>query len=205
MSILQDVHNQSISMIALAKYTQQQNAVIKSDLALRAKALSPLPLVPEFRRESDVETSYSNVIATLKGKLADVPENEAVFLTLRIKHGNDVAIAYLPHIYANENFSIPVQAQWYVPHGGLIALELLASSDCTLRNAEAEILCIDAPKPTTSEGAVERNAPQARNGSASIPTTIVCAPVIVFEGSDYISLEPGSNPGWVKILLVNGE
>lgn len=205
MSILQDAHNQTISMIALAKYTQQQNAVLKSDLALRAKVLSALPLVPEFRRESDIETSYSNVIATLRGKLVDVPENEAVFLTLRIKHGNDVAIAYLPHIYANENFSIPVQAQWYVPHGALIALELLASSDCTLQNAEAEIFCIDAPKPTTGDGAVERNAPQARDGSASTPTTIVCAPVIIFEGSDYIGLEPGSQAGRVKILLVNGE
>jgi hypothetical protein len=65
-------------MIALAKYTQQHHAVLQSDLALTAKALSPLPLVPEFRRESDVETSYSNIIATLRGKLVDVPENEAI-------------------------------------------------------------------------------------------------------------------------------
>ena len=79
-------------MIALDRYTQQQKAVLESDFALTAKTLSPLPLVPEFHRESDRETSYSNVIATLRGKLVDVPENEAVFLTLRIKHGKDVAI-----------------------------------------------------------------------------------------------------------------
>ncbi len=65
-------------MIALAKYTQQHNAVLESDLALTAKALSPLPLVPEFRRESDVETSYSNIIATLRGKLAGVPNDEII-------------------------------------------------------------------------------------------------------------------------------
>jgi hypothetical protein len=67
-------------MIALAQYTQQHNAALESDLALTAKALSPLPLVPEFRRESDVETSYSNIIATLRGKLVDAPENASIML-----------------------------------------------------------------------------------------------------------------------------
>lgn len=193
-------------MLALDKYTQQHRAVLKSDLALQAGALSPLPLVPEFHRESAVETSYSNIVATLKGRLIDVPENHAVSLTLRIKHAHDVAIAYVPHIYGNENVQIPIQAQWYVPQGAAITLELIPSLGCTLQNAEVELFCIDAPKPTrTSDGTMENDMPQARSGSAGTPTTIVCAPVIIFEGSDYIDLQPGSAPGRVKIVLVSGE
>ncbi|MFY7999459.1 MAG: BatD family protein [Candidatus Kapaibacteriota bacterium] len=70
-------------MFALDRYTQQHHAVLKSDLALRAGALSPLPLVPEFHRESAVETSYSNIVATVKNGLIDVAKKTALDVFLR--------------------------------------------------------------------------------------------------------------------------
>lgn len=195
-------------MIALAKHTQQQNTVLKSDLALTANLPSALPLEPVFVRESTVETYYSSIVATLKGILTDVPDNQAVFLTLRVKHGNDIAIAYLPHLYQNEKFSIPAQGQWNVAEGDAVTLELIASCDCVLRGAEAEILCIDAPKPAANtDAAISRDSESAvaRDGSASTPTMVICAPVIILEGTTYIGFLPGSQPGRVAVTLVNGE
>lgn len=190
-------------MITPSKHTAPSSETLP--ILLHKEQLTTLPF-KEFVRESDVETSFSMVMATLKAKIVSVPPDLGVMLTLRIKYDNNVAIAYIPNIYNGETISITAQAQWAVAHGGSIHAECVVSEACALEEASLEWMCIDVPRPALGEvRSLDDGTPIARSGNVGTSTTIVCAPVIVFEGSDYISLEPGSNPGWVKIKLVNGE
>jgi hypothetical protein len=94
-----------------------------------------LPLEPAFTRESTDTAAYSNIVATLTGTLHDLPEDVGTFLTLRIRHHNNVAIAYLPSIFANEKFTITAQAQWEIPTGEAITLEVISTHACALYDA----------------------------------------------------------------------
>jgi hypothetical protein len=187
-------------------HIQELNAAVANAVALVPTLRTPLPVEPAFTRESTDTAAYSNIIATLTGILRNLPEDVGTFLTLRIKHNNSVAIAYLPSIFGNEKFTVTAQAQWEVPTGEKITLEVISTEACTLHDAHVHILCADTPSmpQEKAEARSVSGGAQARNPVSPFGSVVICSPVLILKGTDYIAFIPES-PGVVAVTLVNGE